>query len=79
MVEICRTPRSKRCADERSGTHFHDRPLPRRIDRDLPPSILRPLTTRILQIMRFAIGPESPIEEAAIRRIQRGTSNIKLE
>lgn len=40
----------------------------------LPLSVLRPLTTRVLQIMRLAIGPESPIEEAAIRRIQRGSS-----
>jgi uncharacterized protein (DUF2236 family) len=38
----------------------------------LPLSVLRPLTTRVLQIMRLAIGPESPIEEAAIRRIERG-------
>lgn len=35
----------------------------------LPLGILRPLTTRVLQVMRFAIGPESPIEDAAIRRI----------
>ena len=40
----------------------------------LPLSVLRPLTTRVLQIMRIAIGPESPIEEAAIRRIERGSS-----
>ncbi len=40
----------------------------------LPLSVLRPLTTRVLQIMRLAIGPESPIEEAAIRRIERGSS-----
>jgi uncharacterized protein (DUF2236 family) len=37
--------------------------------KSLPLGILRPLTTRVLQFMRFAIGPESPIEEAAIRRI----------
>ncbi len=41
----------------------------------LPPGVLRPLTTRVLQLMRIAIGPESPIEEAAIRRIQRGSSS----
>jgi len=37
----------------------------------LPLGVLRPLTTRVLQFMRFSIGPESPIEEAAIRRIDR--------
>ena len=37
--------------------------------KSLPLTILRPVTTRVLQLMRFAIGPESPIEEAAIRRI----------
>ena len=37
----------------------------------LPLPVLRPITTRVLQLMRFAIGPESPIEDAAIRRIQR--------
>lgn len=40
----------------------------------LPPAVLRPVTTRVLQLMRFVIGPESPIEEAAIRRIERGSS-----
>jgi len=40
----------------------------------LPLSVLRPVTTRVLQLMRLAIGPESPIEEAAIRRIRRGSS-----
>jgi uncharacterized protein (DUF2236 family) len=40
----------------------------------LPLRILRPVTTLVLQLMRLAIGPESPIEEAAIRRIQRGAS-----
>ncbi len=30
-----------------------------------PRAILRPLTTRLLQAIRFAIGPESPIEDAA--------------
>ncbi len=41
--------------------------------KSLPLRVLRPLTTRALQLMRLAIGPESPIEEAAIRRID-GTS-----
>jgi uncharacterized protein (DUF2236 family) len=40
--------------------------------KSLPLPILRPVTTRVLQLLRFAIGPESPIEEAAIQRIQRG-------
>jgi uncharacterized protein (DUF2236 family) len=43
--------------------------------KSLPLGVLRPLTTRVLRFMRFAIGPESPIEEAAIRRIQRGSSS----
>jgi uncharacterized protein (DUF2236 family) len=37
----------------------------------LPLEILRPLTTGILQLMRFAIGPDSPIEDAAIQRLHR--------
>ena len=41
----------------------------------MPLCILRPLTTRVLQLMRIAIGPESPIEEAAIRRIYGTASN----
>lgn len=41
----------------------------------LPLSILRPVTTRILELMRLAIGPESPIEEAAILRIERKSSS----
>ncbi len=39
--------------------------------RSLPLEILRPLTTGILQLMRIAIGPDSPIEEAAIERLHR--------
>ncbi len=39
--------------------------------KSLPLGVLRPLTTRALQLMRVAIGPESPIEDAAIRRIHR--------
>ena len=31
----------------------------------------RPATTTLLRIMRFAIGPESPIEDAAIARLRR--------
>jgi len=38
--------------------------------------VLQPLTTRALQFMRFAIGPESPIEEAAIRRIYGKSSSL---
>ena len=33
--------------------------------------LLRPITRNLLRIMRFAIGPESPIEDAAVARIQR--------
>jgi uncharacterized protein (DUF2236 family) len=39
--------------------------------RAAPLAILQPVTTRVLQLMRFAIGPESPIEEAAIQRLHR--------
>ena len=31
----------------------------------------RPVTTTLLRVMRFAIGPESPIEDAAIQRLRR--------
>jgi uncharacterized protein (DUF2236 family) len=31
----------------------------------------RPVTTTLLRVMRFAIGPESPIEDAAIERLKR--------
>ena len=41
----------------------------------LPLRILQPLTTRVLRLMRLAIGPESPIEDAAIRRIRRGNGD----
>lgn len=37
----------------------------------LPLGILRPLTTGVLQAMLMAIGPESPIIDAAIDRINR--------
>ncbi|WP_411826258.1 oxygenase MpaB family protein [Luteolibacter sp. AS25] len=33
--------------------------------------ILKPVTTNLLKFIRFAIGPESPIEEAAIARLHR--------
>lgn len=38
---------------------------------DPPLSIYQPITTNLLRFMRFAIGPESPIEEAAIDRLHR--------
>jgi uncharacterized protein (DUF2236 family) len=38
---------------------------------DPPLSIYQPITTSLLQFIRFAIGPESPIEEAAIERLHR--------
>ena len=31
----------------------------------------RPVTTTLLRVMRFAIGPESPIEDAAVERLKR--------
>jgi uncharacterized protein (DUF2236 family) len=39
--------------------------------RSLPLSVTKPITTTILRIMRFAIGPDSPIEDAAIERLKR--------
>jgi uncharacterized protein (DUF2236 family) len=39
--------------------------------RSAPLWLLRPITTNLLSLMRFAIGPESPIEDAALRRIER--------
>jgi uncharacterized protein (DUF2236 family) len=39
--------------------------------RSAPLWLLRPVTTGMLSLMRFAIGPESPIEDAALRRIER--------
>ncbi len=39
--------------------------------RSAPLWMLRPITTNMLALMRFAIGPESPIEDAALRRIER--------
>lgn len=39
--------------------------------RSLPLWFLRPVTTNILRLMRVAIGPESPIEDAARARLKR--------
>jgi uncharacterized protein (DUF2236 family) len=39
--------------------------------RSAPLWLLRPITTNMLALMRFSIGPESPIEDAALRRIER--------
>lgn len=39
--------------------------------RGLPLWFTRPVTTSLLRLMRFAIGPESPIEDAAIARLTR--------
>ncbi|MCF8528863.1 MAG: DUF2236 domain-containing protein [Aquiluna sp.] len=39
--------------------------------RSYPLWILRPVTTNLLRFMRLAIGPESPIEDEARKRIQR--------
>ena len=38
---------------------------------DPPLSVYQPVTTNLLRFIRFAIGPESPIEEAAIDRLHR--------
>ena len=39
--------------------------------KSLPLWITRPVVTSVLRLMRFAIGPESPIEDAAIERLKR--------
>ena len=39
--------------------------------RSWPLWLLRPVTTNLLSFMRFAIGPDSPIEDAAIDRLKR--------
>ena len=39
--------------------------------RSYPLWLLRPVTTNLLRFMRFAIGPDSPIEDAAIERLKR--------
>lgn len=50
--------------------------LPNRIQEQIgmrawPLWILRPLVTNLLAFLRFAIGPDSPIEDAAIARLRR--------
>ena len=45
--------------------------------RALPRGVVRPVTTRLLKFIRFAIGPESPIEDAAIARLRR--SGVALD
>ncbi len=39
--------------------------------RSLPLRVVRPVTIRLLKFIRFAIGPESPLEDAAIARLRR--------
>ena len=39
--------------------------------KSLPLKTTRPVTTSVLRFMRFAIGPDSPIEDAAIARLKR--------
>lgn len=39
--------------------------------RSLPLWVLRPVVTNLLALGRFSIGPDSPIEDAAIARLQR--------
>lgn len=39
--------------------------------RSAPLWLLRPVVTNVLRLMRVAIGPESPIEDAAIERLKR--------
>lgn len=39
--------------------------------RSAPLWLLRPITTSLLRVMRLAIGPESPIEDAAKARLKR--------
>ena len=39
--------------------------------RGWPLWLTRPLTTTLLRVMRWAIGPESPIEDAAVERLKR--------
>jgi uncharacterized protein (DUF2236 family) len=37
----------------------------------MPMRVIRPVTTGFLKFLRFAIGPDSPIEDAAIARLHR--------
>jgi uncharacterized protein (DUF2236 family) len=39
--------------------------------KSLPLAVTRPIVTAVLRFMRFAIGPDSPIEDAAIARLKR--------
>lgn len=39
--------------------------------RSMPLWLLRPLVTNLLAFLRFAIGPDSPIEDAALARLRR--------
>jgi uncharacterized protein (DUF2236 family) len=39
--------------------------------RSLPLWLLRPVVTNLLALLRFAIGPDSPIEDAALARLRR--------
>ena len=39
--------------------------------RSLPLKVIRPVTTGLLKFMRLAIGPDSPVEDAAINRLRR--------
>jgi uncharacterized protein (DUF2236 family) len=39
--------------------------------RAVPVSIIQPVTRLLLGTMRWAVGPESPIEDAALRRLER--------
>lgn len=42
------------------------------IDQWAPPlALIRPVTRRLLQLMRFAIGPDNPISDAAVARLHR--------
>jgi hypothetical protein len=36
-----------------------------------PRWLIQPFTRQLLRFMRFAIGPESPIEEASVNRLRR--------
>jgi uncharacterized protein (DUF2236 family) len=39
--------------------------------RSAPFALMRPPTTALLKLLRFAIGPDSPIEDAAVARLRR--------
>jgi hypothetical protein len=40
--------------------------------RVLPRAVVVPLTVMFLKFLRFAVGPENPIQDAAIARLARG-------